>query len=124
VVSTVVSCRVLNLKDVADIVGVPAAQLRLWLDAGKVTASTAYTSNQRIIGSETVYLFEESDIAAIRQFAKAHSTKRNNDQFVDDGQQETFTVAQVAQLWQLSPDTIQRIFQDEPGVLPLGSARF
>jgi len=41
--------------------------------------------------------------------------------FVDDGKQETFTVAQIASLWQLSTDTIQRIFQDEPGVIPLGN---
>jgi hypothetical protein len=35
---------------------------------------------------------------------------------VDDGRQTDFTVAQIASLWQLSTDTIQRLFQDEPGV--------
>jgi predicted DNA binding CopG/RHH family protein len=40
---------------------------------------------------------------------------------VDDGTQETLTVAQVASLWELSPDTIQRRFEDEPGVITLGS---
>lgn len=41
--------------------------------------------------------------------------------FVDDGTQQTFTVAQVASLWQLSTDTIRRIFEDEPGVLVQGN---
>src|SRR5271156_973317 len=41
--------------------------------------------------------------------------------FVDDGKQETFTVAQIASLWQLSTDTIQRWFEDEPGVVTSGN---
>ncbi len=41
--------------------------------------------------------------------------------FVDDGKQETFTVAQIASLWQHSTDTIQRMFADEPGVQVIGS---
>jgi len=60
----------ITLKDVAEIVGVPSAQLRLWLEAEKIKASTTYTSNQRIIGEEKVYLFSEDDIESIGQFAK------------------------------------------------------
>jgi hypothetical protein len=41
--------------------------------------------------------------------------------FVDDGKQETLTVAQIASLWQLSTDTIQRWFEDEPGVVISGN---
>ena len=41
--------------------------------------------------------------------------------FVDDGKQETFTVAQIASLWELSTDTIQRWFEDEPGVITSGN---
>ena len=41
--------------------------------------------------------------------------------FVDDGKQETFTVAQIASLWLLSSDTIQRWFEDEPGVVTSGN---
>lgn len=39
---------------------------------------------------------------------------------MDDGTLMMLTVAQIASLWQLSRDTIQRIFADEPGVLVLG----
>jgi hypothetical protein len=41
--------------------------------------------------------------------------------FVDDGKQDTFTVAQIASLWQYSTDTVQRLFADEPGVQVIGS---
>ena len=32
-----------------------------------------------------------------------------------------FTVTEVASLWQLSEDTIRKIFRDQPGVLKIGS---
>jgi hypothetical protein len=40
--------------------------------------------------------------------------------FVDDGTLDTFTVAQIASMWQYSTDTIQRWFEDEPGVIASG----
>jgi hypothetical protein len=40
--------------------------------------------------------------------------------FGDDGKQENFTVAEIASLWKLSTDTIQRLFEHEPGVVVLG----
>lgn len=111
----------LTVQDAADLVGVPSAQLRLWLDAGKITASTTYTSNQLMAGERKVYLFSEDDLEPVRRLAKKAPTRpERKDRFVDDGEQENFTVAEVASLWRLSTDTIQRIFQDEPGVLPLG----
>ena len=33
-----------------------------------------------------------------------------------------FTISEVASLWQLSEDTIRKIFRDQPGVLKIGSA--
>jgi hypothetical protein len=33
-----------------------------------------------------------------------------------------FTPAQLAEAWGLSPDTIRKLFRDEPGVLKLGRA--
>ena len=56
---------------------------------------------------------------ALADRAKRKSAKDAS--FVDDGKQETFTVAEVAELWKLSPNTIQRMFQDEAGVITLGS---
>jgi hypothetical protein len=34
-----------------------------------------------------------------------------------------FTVAEIAAMWNLSPDYVRRIFEKEPGVLVLGDAK-
>jgi hypothetical protein len=34
-----------------------------------------------------------------------------------------YTVAEISQMWQLSPDSVRRLFEREPGVLALGSGR-
>ena len=31
-----------------------------------------------------------------------------------------FTVAQIAEMWQLSPDSVRRLFMNEPGILMFG----
>jgi hypothetical protein len=31
-----------------------------------------------------------------------------------------YTTLEVAELWKLSPDTVRKIFRDEPGVLKIG----
>jgi transcriptional regulator GlxA family with amidase domain len=36
-------------------------------------------------------------------------------------EQEVFTVAEVAKLLKVSPDTVSRLFENEPGVIDLGS---
>jgi len=36
---------------------------------------------------------------------------------------EFYSVADVAAMWKLSPDTIRRLFADEPGVITLGDGR-
>ena len=33
-----------------------------------------------------------------------------------------YSVSEVAEMWKLSPDTVRRLFQAEPGVLVLGEA--
>ncbi len=32
-----------------------------------------------------------------------------------------FTVFEVSDLWQLHPDTVRKLFRDQPGVLKIGS---
>lgn len=34
-----------------------------------------------------------------------------------------YSVAEVAEMWQLSPNAIRKLFQNEPGVLALGEPR-
>ncbi len=37
-----------------------------------------------------------------------------------DFRQRHYTVAEVAELWNLSPDAVRRLFENEPAVLALG----
>jgi hypothetical protein len=60
------------------------------------------------------YTFGSNEAEPAPHGRKRKATK--SEPFVDDGKQETFTVAQIASLWQYSTDTIQRMFADEPGV--------
>jgi hypothetical protein len=54
--------------------------------------------------------------------ARKRGRKPSKDEFfIDDGKQTTFTVAQIASLWQYSIDTVQRMFADEPGVQVIGN---
>ena len=34
-----------------------------------------------------------------------------------------YSVAKVAEMWQLSPNAVRRLFQNEPGVLTIGEPR-
>jgi hypothetical protein len=71
-------------------------------------------------GTETIGAKPIREALADRAAAQDSDEKPKGTPFVDDGKQETFTVAQIASLWQLSPDTIQRWFEDEPGVVTSG----
>ncbi len=58
---------------------------------------------------------------ACRAVSLAHDVSglkatKAEERFVDDGTIQTFTVAQIASMWQYSTDTIQRMFAEEPGV--------
>src|ERR1700730_8215533 len=113
----------LSFEQAAELADVKPAQLFLWLRNGtfKTNSWARHT-----VTNETTYYFSEADVARLIEFAasqgKRNSKHNSNEQdpFVDDGKQENFTVAQVAPLWRLSRDTIQRLFQDEPGVVALG----
>jgi hypothetical protein len=64
------------------------------------------------------YVFGSDEAEKPARAAKRKATK--SEPFVDDGILDTFTVAQIASLWQLSTDTIQRWLEDEPGVIASG----
>jgi hypothetical protein len=72
---------------------------------------------------DIIYYFSEEDIRRLTEFAEQQGKQKpaSNGQFIDDGKQENFTVSEIASLWKLSTDTIQGIFEDEPGVVVLGN---
>jgi hypothetical protein len=109
--------------EAAELVEIKPSLLKLWLETAEFKTSTTATSSGFVGGTETAYYFNEDDIQRLTEFA-AQRVKRkttSNETFIDDGKQETFTVAEIASLWRLSTDTVQRIFEDEPGVIALGN---
>jgi hypothetical protein len=65
------------------------------------------------------YVFGSDEAEKPAPAAKRKAAK--SEVFIDDGTLDTFTVAQIASMWQYSTDTIQRWFEDEPGVIVSGA---
>ncbi|MGA7225516.1 MAG: hypothetical protein WBX16_21850 [Candidatus Acidiferrales bacterium] len=65
------------------------------------------------------YVFGSDEAEKPTHAAKRKASKKES--FVDDGTLDTFTVSQIASLWQYSTDTVQRLFANEPGVQILGN---
>ena len=107
----------LTLQQAADLAGVKVAQIRVRIAMGELTPKALGTS---VTTRETTYRFSEADVVRLKTLMFVPREKNNDKAFVDDGKQSDFTVAQIASMWQLSTDTIQRLFQDEPGVVTLG----
>ena len=108
----------LTLQQAADLAGVNVAQIRVRIAMGELTPEALGTS---VATGETTYRFSEADVVRLKTLTLASREKNNDKAFVDDGKQSDFTVAQIASMWQLSTDTIQRLFQDEKGVVALGN---
>ena len=119
-----------TVTEAAELADVKPALLKLWLETGRFKPSIVGKTSNTMQGWEAVYAFTEADIPRLVSFAKAQQLAaepvkateavKPGKAFVDDGVQENFTVAEIAALWKLSTDSIQRIFQDEPGVVSLG----
>jgi hypothetical protein len=107
----------LTLQQAADLAGVKVAQIRVRIAMGELTPEALGTS---VTTGETTYRFSEADVVRLKTLTFGPRPKNGDQPFVDDGKQSDFTVAQIASLWQLSTDTIQRLFQDEQGVVALG----
>ena len=112
---------ILNANEAAEIAGIPPALLKLWLATGKFVPSESPITSLAFVGTKTNHYFNEADIQRLMKLAKSEKPKPAQSDFEDDGIQENFTVGEIASLWRLSRDTVQRMFQDEPGVMPLGN---
>jgi hypothetical protein len=108
----------LTLQQAADLAGVKVAQIRVRIAMGELTPKALGTS---VTTRETTYLFSEADVVRLKTLTFVPRPKNGDEPFVDDGKQTDFTTAQIASMWQLSTDTIQRMFADEPGVVALGN---
>jgi hypothetical protein len=122
---------VLTLNEAAEVAGIPPGLLKLWISSGKFIPSEAPRTDspktwllRDAVSAQTHQYFNEQDIERLTKLARKEKPNRKaRSDFEDDGIQENFTVSEIASLWRLSPDTIQRLFQDEPGVLQVGKLR-
>jgi hypothetical protein len=119
---------VYSAKQAAKLAGITEALLVLWVEQGRVkpavnTPATALPVPGRpgVVREDFVapafYGFDERNIEQIRALAETPEPKSRPKAPTDA---DFLTVAQVAERWGLSPDTITRLFADEPGVISLG----
>ena len=117
-----------NIKQAAKLAGITEALLALWVEQGRVKpAVTTPATPLPIPGRPGVVredfvapafcAFDDRNIEQIRALAEKPGSKSRRKAPTDS---EFLTVAQVAERWSLSSDTITRIFADEPGVIALG----
>jgi hypothetical protein len=118
---------ILTASEAAEIAGIPPALLKLWIATGKFRPSEGPRTEtpktwllKDSVSTEAHCFFNEDDIQRLVKLVKTEKPKPAQ-HFEDDGIQENFTVSEIASLWRLSRDTIQRLFQDEPGVVALGN---
>jgi hypothetical protein len=119
----------LTLNEAAEVAGIPPGLLKLWIASGKFIPSEPPRTDspktwllRDAVSAQTHQYFNEQDIERLTKLARKEKPNRKaRSDFEDDGIQENFTVAQIASMWQLSTDKIQRLFQDEPGVVALGN---
>lgn len=114
---------VFTTEEAASLADIKPALLKLWLVTEKFKPTTSVKSSATLGGWETIYYFSEQDIQRLIEYAASQQKRKpsNENRFVDDGTYTDFTVAQIASMWQLSTDTIQRLFENEPGVITLGN---
>ena len=117
-----------SAKQAAKLAGITEALLALWVEQGQVkpavnTPATALPVPGRpgVVREDftvsAFYAFDNKNIEQIRALAEKPEPKSRRKDPTDS---EFLTVAQVAERWGLSSDTITRIFADEPGVIALG----
>jgi hypothetical protein len=112
----------LTAQEAAELADVKPSQLKVWLKTDKFKPS-AHITPADMIGAEPTYYFTEADVKRLTEFAGTEKKRKpgKDDSFVDDGKQETFTVSEIASMWKFSTDTVQRMFEDEQGVVVLGN---
>ena len=96
-----------SLAQAAELVGIKASRLHEMVSTGEFRPE---------ISLGMAYIFTPNDIARLRPLARTERRKSGKESPVDGG---LYSVQQLAREWGLSPDTVRKLFQDEPGVMKL-----
>jgi AraC-like DNA-binding protein len=121
---------VYSLKEAARRAGISEALLMLWVETKRIRPATSMSAVNLPVPNRphevredfsvpAFYEFDERNIEQIRALAEKPQPKPPKPETVSTDK-EFYSVADVALLWNLSPDSIRRIFSDEAGVITLG----
>lgn len=119
-----------SVKQAARLAGISEELLLLWVSTKRIKPATDTPAVQLPVPNRpdevredfavpAFYAFDERNIEQIRALAEKPPSKRNNSAPLP-AVKDYYTVAEVAALLNLSPDTIRRMFADETGVIALG----
>jgi hypothetical protein len=103
----------LTLQQAADLAGLKPRQILARITIGELQPAKCGKS---VSTKEQTYYFGEADMLRLKTLTRA--SKSNTPV---SGAHTDYTVKQIAGMWQLSTDTVQRLFQNEPGVVVLGN---
>jgi hypothetical protein len=117
-----------SLKEAARRAGISEELLSLWVSTKRIKPAVSQPATALPIPGRPGVVredfvapafcaFDDRNIEQIRALAEKPEPKVRRKMQTDS---EFLTVAQVAERWGLSSDTITRIFADEPGVIALG----
>ena len=117
-----------SVKQAARLTGISEELLSLWVATKRIKPAVSQPATALPVPGRPGVVredfiapafcaFDDRNIEQIRALAEKPETKPRRKATPDA---EFLTVAQVAERWGLSSDTITRLFQDEPGVIPLG----
>ena len=124
-----------GIREAAQLAGISEDLLELWLERGMVKPTQEWASAKvqiRGLAEDVLavsrYRFDDDAVEQIRQLAEASnatsdvspSRRIHRNSSKSSADTAFHTVAQIATMWNLSPDTIRRWFADEPGVITMG----
>jgi hypothetical protein len=120
-----------TLAQAAKMAGISEGRLVLLIDTEQFTPCVELQAAHPLTGEDMLgyhrFIMTDDDVKRLRKLiehevtaSSAKTTKKLEREWVDDGKQQIFTVAQVASILHYSEDTIRRLFESEPGVLVKG----
>jgi len=104
-----------TLPETSELLQAPVDKILQLVQAGKV---------HPMIVNGVDYFFSAEDLTVLGALLGSSRTRAAVPQSAQPAlpspDAEFYSVAELAALWRLSSDTIQRLFEDEPGVITLG----
>jgi AraC-like DNA-binding protein len=121
---------VYSIKEAARRGGISESLLLLWVETKRIKPATSQPAVNLPVPNRphevredfsvpAFYVFDDKNIEAIRALAEKPQPKPPKPAAVI-AEKDFYSVSDIAALWNLSPDSIRRIFADEAGVITLG----